>query len=68
MPGRASCYFVFRPELTAAKKTMTSSALTSDRPELTSFFFLLGDYYISRVCAEPAFGAIRSRTRTTHWW
>jgi hypothetical protein len=32
------------------------------------FFFLLGDYYISRVRADPAFGAIRSRTRTTHWW
>ena len=27
-----------------------------------------GDYYISRARAEPAFGALRSRTRTTHWW
>jgi hypothetical protein len=27
----------------------------------------LGDY-ISRVRAEPAFAALRSRTRTTHWW
>ena len=32
------------------------------------FVFLLGDYYISRVRADPAFGAIRSRTRTTSWW
>jgi hypothetical protein len=31
-------------------------------------FFCLGDYYISRVRAEPAFAALRSRTRTTHWW
>jgi hypothetical protein len=30
--------------------------------------FPLGDYYKSRVRADPAFGAIRSRTRTTHWW
>jgi hypothetical protein len=27
-----------------------------------------GDYYISGARAEPAFGALRSRTRTTHWW
>jgi hypothetical protein len=32
------------------------------------FIFLSGDYYISRVRAEPAFAALRSRTRTTHWW
>ena len=32
------------------------------------FFSPLGDYYISRARAEPAFGALRSLTRTTHWW
>jgi hypothetical protein len=32
------------------------------------FFFCLGDYYISRVRAEPASAALRSRTHTTHWW
>jgi hypothetical protein len=31
-------------------------------------FFCLGGYYISRARAEPAFAALRSRTRTTHWW
>jgi hypothetical protein len=31
-------------------------------------FFCLGDYYISRARADPAFGAICSRTRTAHWW
>jgi hypothetical protein len=32
------------------------------------FFFCLGDCYISRVRAEPAFAALRSRTRTARWW
>ena len=38
------------------------------RHQPPAFFFCLGDYYTSRVRAEPAFGALRSRTRTTHWW
>jgi hypothetical protein len=37
------------------------------RSFLRLFFFVLENYR-SRVCAEPAFGAPRSRTRTTQWW
>jgi hypothetical protein len=41
-----------------------SLAKLLDQNALFFFFFCLGDYYISRARADPAFGAIRSRTRT----